>query len=275
MALISLPCHALAVTASQRPGGRLSIHSGAKPLLTPQRARVFLQTLGLRLQGKVLLRADMPVGGGAGSSTAALVALARLAGWRGTPAALANACIRSEGATDPLMFSNPERLLWAARRGVVLHHLPALPAFEVLGGFFGRGIRTVATDQNFPDLSDLLQDWQTAATMGDLAALAALASVSANRTIALRQADQIPIAALARETGALGHVIAHTGSARGLIFAPGTVPDGAANVLRRAGLHHLVQFPVCGPHPGAPALLPQTRVRLARRLGLDGPPGVL
>lgn len=247
MALISLPCHALAVTAWQRPGGRLSIHSGGKPLLTPERARVFLQTLGLSLRCKVLLRADMPVGGGAGSSTAALVALARLAGWRGTATDLAKACIRSEGATDPLMFPHPERLLWAARRGTVLDHLPALPAFEVLGGFFGRGLRTDAADQVFPDVSDLLQDWRAAAMRGDLAALAGLASVSANRTIALRQADQIPVAALAMATGALGHVIGHTGTARGLIFAPGTVPDDAANALRRAGLHNLVQFRVGGP----------------------------
>ena len=41
--------------------------------------------------------------------------------------------------------------------------------------------------------------------------------------------------------GALGHLRAHTGSARGLIFAPGTAPAGVADALRAAGL---AQVPV-------------------------------
>jgi hypothetical protein len=51
-----------------------------------------------------------------------------------------------------------------------------------------------------------------------------------------------PTPGLARDLGALGWLRAHTGAARGLIFAPGTVPRGAHDALRAAGLRALVRF---------------------------------
>lgn len=192
------------------------------------------------LHGRIILRADMPAGGGAGGSTAALVALARLAGWRGAPLTLARACLSVEGATDPLMFPAAHRMLWASRHATPLAALPALPAFEVIGGFLGTPVRTRPQDQNFPDIADLIPAWRAAA--GDLPALAGLATTSARRTLALRGGDAAMIEALARQTGALGWLIAHTGSARGLIFAPGSVPPDAKHRLRSAGLRGIVRF---------------------------------
>jgi uncharacterized protein involved in propanediol utilization len=241
IALISLPCAALNVTAWRRPGRHLALH-GAR-LLSPQRARLFLRSLGLSLRAPVQIRANIMAGSGAGSSTAALVALARVAGWQGDPAELARACVVSEGATDPLMFAQAERLLWASRQAVVLDQLPALPKFEIVGGFYGPGQRTDAKDQNFPDISDLLQDWRRAA---DLETLAQLASISASRTLALRHAWDDPTPELARATGALGYVIAHTGSARGLLFAPQTVPEVAQAALRAAGFRGVLRFTAGG-----------------------------
>ena len=237
LALISLPCPALTVTAWSRPGRQLSLH-GAR-VLTTQRAHRFLRLLNLPLRAPVLLRAEMEVGGGAGSSTAALVALARVAGWRGAPLELARACLAVEGATDPLMFARAERMLWASRRAEALAALPALPAFEVLGGFHGRGQRTDPQDQNFPDIADLVQDWGRARALTDWAALA---SESARRTLDLRHRGADPVADLARATGALGYVIAHTGSARGLIFAPQTVPEGARAMMQEAGFRGVLRF---------------------------------
>ena len=43
-------------------------------------------------------------------------------------------------------------------------------------------------------------------------------------------------------TGALGHAIAHTGSARALLFAPETIPPGTADLLRQAGFRRIVRF---------------------------------
>ena len=236
VALITLPCAALTVEARRAPV------SDPHGLLPAARARALLDRLGLPDPGPVALAATMPRGGGAGASTAALVAYARLAGSRHDAADLARACVAVEGASDPLMFPAPERLVWASRRAEVLDSLPALPAFDVLGGFFGPNRRTDPADRYFPDISDLIAPWIRAAAAADLPALARLASTSADRSLALRGPRPDPTAHLARQTGALGHVIAHTGSARGLLFAQGTIPPGAPALLAAQGFRRIVTF---------------------------------
>ncbi|MEZ5772885.1 MAG: propanediol utilization protein [Defluviimonas denitrificans] len=242
VALVTLPCPALAVTARRSPGPHLHLHGGGQRLLSPAHARAFLTGLGLPARGRVSLRADMPVGGGAGASTAALVALARAGGFAGDPARLARATVATEGASDPLMFDAPARLLWASREGRILARLPAPPAFDVIGGFAGAPQRTRADDRRFPDIADLVPLWAEAAERGDRAALARLASTSADRSLTLRGGIIPPFGALVQATGALGHAIAHTGSARALLFAPGTIPPGTADLLREAGLRRIVRF---------------------------------
>ena len=244
--LISLPCAVLTVSASAIPAPQLSIICPDGPVLTAADARRFLTLLELPHHTAVTLCVQMPLGGGAGSSTAALVALARSAGWTGTPDRLARACLAIEGATDPLMFDHPERLLWASRRAEIIAHMPALPAFDILGGFFGKPQQTDADDQNFPDVADLVPLWRHAAAAGDLPALALVAATSAGRTLALRGQNDDPTARLAQQLGALGHVIAHTGSARGLIFAPGCVSPNGNAALTDAGFTGIVQFSAGG-----------------------------
>ncbi len=246
VALISLPCRALVLEARLRPGPGLCVHGAGQRLLTPERARRFLASLGLPLSGRVTMRAAMPAGGGAGASTAALVALARLAGARLTPETLARAAIASEGASDPLMFPAAERLLWASRAGRVLDVLPPLPRLDVIGGFYGPPRRTEARDMDFPDIADLIDPWRRAAATGQAAALAEIAGTSAARTLALRGPDGDPTVGLARQLGAVGLVIGHTGSARGLLFLPDRIPKTAATVLRAAGMSGIVRFRVGG-----------------------------
>lgn len=230
LALVSLPCPALWVEA----GGE-----GMPGLIGPRRVARLCAALGVPVPATLPpLWATMPPGGGAGSSTAALVAVARWLGWEGEPETLARACVLAEGASDPLMFPAPERLLFAPREGRVLRALPTLPAFQVLGGFHGDGLRTDAADTDFPDITDLLADWP-----GDLPRMAALTTESARRTLAHRGPAGDPTATLARDLGALGWLIAHTGSARGLIFAPGTLPRHGARALDEAGFHGLLTFP--------------------------------
>lgn len=247
VALITLPCPALTLAARRHPATGLTIHGASQRLLTPQRARNLSSRLNLNLTGRISLQAQMPAGGGAGASTAALVAIARLAGWQGPPDLLAAACVAVEGASDPLMFPHPETHLWASRHAETLQHLPTLPRFEVIGGFYGPPKRTDPADSNFPDISDLIPEWIRAAQAQNLPALAQLATTSAHRTLHHRshpphgpQTD--PTASLAANLGALGMVIAHTGAARGLIFAPGTMPPDAAQRLHAAGLRGLVHF---------------------------------
>ncbi|MCV2872765.1 propanediol utilization protein [Defluviimonas sp. WL0050] len=246
VALVSLPCPVLAVEAWHLPGSGLSIHGSGQRLLTPTRALDLLDRLDLKLSGRVVLSASMPAGGGAGASTASLVALALLAGANVPPPDLARACVMAEGASDPLMFGMPERLLWASRRAEVLSRLPPIPRFDVVGGFFGEHRRTDPRDMDFPDISDLISPWRAAARARDATALARIASTSAERTLALRGPVGDPTARLASSLGALGFAIAHTGSARAFLFRPGTVPDNVAPRLRRMGFSGIVQFAAGG-----------------------------
>lgn len=224
VALITLPAPGFGVQAFHRPAARGLVLDA--PGLKGARAQVFLARLGLQLWGHVRLRPIAAPGLGTGVSTASLIALARLAGWRGSPLRLAGACLRSEGASDPLMFAAPERLLWASRQGRALAPMPALPPYEILGGFVGGPVWTDPAETDFPDIGDLVQDWARARRLGDFAALA-----SEN---ALRRGGDVPLDIVAK-LGALGWMRAHTGAARGLIFAPGSVPAGAARLLRAAG----------------------------------------
>lgn len=136
--LLTLPCPAVQMVGQWRAGA-FGLHQPGRAVLTQTQVAALLRALDLPVCGQFTLRAQMPPGGGAGSSTAALVAIARLAGHPVAAArALALACIAVEGASDPLMFADPARILWASRQGRILRSLPPLPRIEVLGGFLGR-----------------------------------------------------------------------------------------------------------------------------------------
>ncbi|MCC5963273.1 MAG: propanediol utilization protein [Rhodobacteraceae bacterium] len=234
--LVTLPCNALGVRGWQRDAAGLRLSGAGISML---RAQHFLRRLGLGMRGRVLLRASAPPGLGAGMSTAQLVALARLAGWQGDPLALARACVACEGASDPLMFPAPERMLWASRAGRIVQPMPALPQHDVLAGFLGGPVPTDPHDNDFADISDLVDDWSRAQT---LPAFAAMASESAARCLRHRGPADDATARLARDSGALGWAIAHTGAARALIFAPGQIPADAPATMRRAGFRSVMRF---------------------------------
>lgn len=238
VALVTVRCAALRVRAE--PGAR----AAALPF-DAQSLAAFRKRLGLPDLPWPALRHDMPLGGGAGGSTATLVALALALGFRGSPEALAAACVEVEGASDPLMLPGPDRVLWASREGRALRHLAPPPACAVLGGFWGAPERTDPGDARFADIADLARDWERAAGAGDLAAASRVASMSAERCTAERGPGD-PMAELARALGAAGHLRAHTGSARGLIFPPGGVPEHGAALLREAGLTGVLQFATGG-----------------------------
>ena len=246
LGLITVPCRGTGLTARLCSGDR----QGACP---PER---FLRSLGLAGSREIVVCPMSPPGAGTGISTAALIAAARLHGWEGPPGSLMAACVAHvreayrdvgevhgevpcQGASDPLAFPRPERLLWASREGRILRRMPALPPHDIVGGYFGPPCATDPRDLAFPDVSDLARSWAAARK---LHAFAELASESARRCLQLRGPAGDPTEDLARSLGALGHVIAHTGSARGLIFAKGEVPPDAASALRAAGLTGVRQF---------------------------------
>ncbi|MSU90465.1 propanediol utilization protein [Rhodobacteraceae bacterium 2CG4] len=238
--LITLPCPALAVRADWRPGGG-DLRVEQPPGLVPGPAlRRLFALAGRAGGGRLRLQADMPPGAGAGASTAALLAVAQALGLPAGPEA-AELCRQLEGASDPLMLPEPGQVLWASRRGRVVADLPPVPAFEVVGGFHGPPVPTDPEDAAFAEIADLLGDWRAA--RGDRARLAAIATESARRNHALHGGpDPAPLLRAARKHGALGVVAAHTGSARGLLFAPGGAPAAAVEALRAAGLAGVVRF---------------------------------
>ena len=242
--MLTLPCPALRMVGQWR-AGEFGLHQPGRRVLTTAQVAGLLRALDLPLRGQFTLRAQMPPGGGAGSSTAALVAVARLAGHPVAAARdLALACIAVEGASDPLMFKAPAGLLWASRQGRILRSLPPLPRMEVLGGFFGPMRRTDPADSRFADVTDLVVALPNA--LHSAAALADLSGESARRALALRDGAPAPTDQFARDLGALGYAIGHTGPARALIFAAGSVPPHAKALLHEAGFRQLVQF-----HPSA------------------------
>lgn len=245
VALVTLPAPGLRVTARLMPGP-FGLHGA--PFLERAAAAALWRAFGAAPRGRLLLRAGMPPGGGAGSSTAALIAAARLvAAALGAPPPdaprLARICLALEGATDPLMYAAPARLLWAPRTARALGALPPPPPLALVGGFLGPGQRTDPGDLDFADISDLTAAWVPAAARGDLATLAMLATESARRNLARRGGPPLaPLEAAAARLGALGLVAAHTGSARGLIFAPGRVPPGAEAALRAIGIRAVHRY---------------------------------
>lgn len=238
--LVTLPCRAL-VLSGWLGGAGIGVQDRGQRLVSAARLRRLRAAAGLRAPERwVVLRAPVAPGLGAGLSTAALVAMARLSGWQGNPFDLARACVAVEGASDPLMFAQADRLLWASRQGRVLGvRRQPMPAFTIVGGFWGPPQVTDARDDRFPDIADLAARWQRSNRLADLAEIA---TDSALRTQALRGPQHDPTADLARDLGALGWQRAHTGAARGLIFAPGTVPPHAAAMLRETGMRGVLRF---------------------------------
>lgn len=235
LALVTMACPSYGVRAEVEPAEALLLDPN--PLIDKDRCTDFLAALGLPAWGRIRLSPDLPPGGGAGMSSAALVALARAAG--AAEDRIAAACLSIEGATDPLMLGMPDAVLWAPREARMLGPMPPPPPAEIVGGFWGPPVRTDPADRRFPSIDDLIDAWRNGP---DLHRAARLASLSAERTTAMRGPAGDPTAGIASRLGALGFARAHTGSARALIFAPGTAPEGAETALADAGYAGCLRF---------------------------------
>ncbi len=247
VALVTLPCPDPVVSVAHVPNAPFALHvaSGQCPV-PPRLIRALLRQARTPLRGRTTITCHAPPGAGLGISTATLLGLARLHGLSEVPPeTLAARLTAIEGATDPLMLAHPARHLWASREGRSLAPLPAPLPLDIVGGLFGPPCVTDPADSRFPDIADLAAAWPEATTPG---ALAALATESARRTVALRDLAPLdPLERIAARTGAIGLAIAHTGSARALLFAPGTGARAeAAAALRSLGLTRITRFRLSG-----------------------------
>lgn len=140
----SCPAPVLGAEAWVEPSASLSLWGS--PAVGRGRLVALLRGLGLPLRGRFVLRVQMPPGGGAGASTAGLLALARAVGARPSPGLMA--LIRGiEGAS---IFVLPQAAGLGLSPGQVLGHLRPCRAFQVLGGFWGSGQRADAGTRGLP-----------------------------------------------------------------------------------------------------------------------------
>lgn len=234
--LVTVPCAVLGAEATAVPGP----FDVADDLAAAAR-RLFDATGGVP-ELRFHVTCDAPLGAGAGMSTAALLALAKAARRSVSPDDL----LAAEGAVDPLMLNDPAAVLWASRKARVVQNFGPVPVFSIVGGFYGPGQTTDATDDRFADITDIVSFWNAAIARQDRAAIAGLATEAARRTTALRGPKDDPTETLARDVGALGMVRAHTGSARGLLFAPDAAPSHVASALEEAGFSNVMQFQTRG-----------------------------
>jgi uncharacterized protein involved in propanediol utilization len=189
-------------------------------------------------------RASRP-GGGAGQSTADVLGAVRaVAGAFGRsllPEEEARLCLAAERAVDPLMHAGA--VLFASREARVVRRLGALPRLGVVGGFAGPGAPTDPSDGDFPELGALFARLGAAVAAGDVRALADAARVSAEANQARNPNPAwAEVLRAGRRAGALGPVVAHTGSAIGLLLAPGAPVAPVRRALAALGLADVMAF---------------------------------
>lgn len=236
LALVTLPCDQVRVTARFAPGASNSA------LVARMAAR-----LGPVHDSMIDVSTNVPAGCGAGISTASALASLRLMSPGLTPEVESAHLLAVEGAVDPLAFPASPPRIWASRRAVTLAVLPAFPELIAVGGFDGPGHRTNPDDHDFPDMTEAftLLHTPTPQSIGRAASLSASANQSRNPRPNWAAAQR-----LMAETGALGIAVAHTGSALSLLFTPKA--DGISRAeagLHALGLSHVMRVAFGGPGP--------------------------
>jgi len=240
--LVSVQCNEFWVRVARTSSSDFQY---AKPLsaLGHERALALLHELGCASNGSYSATTNIEAGAGLGASTASLLAFAKASGATDLSIdQISKALVAVEGASDPLMYPDFDRLLWASREARILERLAPPPKFEILGGCWGNPSKTDPKDQNFPDVSDLVDAWKTATLSGEVKRVAEISTESHHRTTALRNRAAEPTDAILNDLGALGVLRAHTGSARGFLFKPGTAPSSGLHQLQEAGYSNPVQF---------------------------------
>lgn len=251
LGLVTLPCPPLWAEARFKPSPDAPlVAAGPGGALAVRAARLALRRLGRSaIGGRLELRMAPPPLIGAGASTLAALTAIRAVGDAFSAGFAAQdeaaLCLVAEGASDPLMHAAPARLLWAPREGRILMRLPPPPAMRVVGAVAGPGRRTDPLDLDFAALDDFLALYRAGAAAGRLDLVGRAATLSAEANQRVRPTPQWrALGELARECGAAGIAVAHTGSTVALLFAPGErdAQARAADALATLGLRRVWRF---------------------------------
>lgn len=253
--LVTLPCALFGTRARFRPlrSGPLTVEPGDRGRARLA-ARLTLDALGRTgWGGSLCIEGNVPLRWGCGSSTTDVLctirAVADAFGAVLEPAIIARLSVAAETASDSLMYGPERAVLFAQRRGSVLLDLGGpLPTVRVLGfnTEMDRGVETLSLPpmaysaweiEAFRVLLGLLR---RAVEDGDPVLLGRVATASTVITQGHRPKRHMPeILRLAREAGAAGVQVAHSGTVAGLLFDPASAGTPAGMERARAGLRRL------------------------------------
>jgi uncharacterized protein involved in propanediol utilization len=260
--LVTLPCSLYRTRARFHPlrSGPLTVEPADRSRARAA-ARLTLEVLGRPgWGGAVRIESNVPLAWGCGSSTTDVLAVIRAVadafGETLGPEWLARLAVASETASDSLMYAPERAVLFAQRRGSVLLDLGGpLPRVQVLGfnTEVDRGVETLSLPpcsysawemEAFQPVLGLLR---RAVEQQDPGLLGRVATASAQINQRHRPKRSMPqLFRLAREAGAVGTQVAHSGTVAGFLFEPGPVAaermERARAGLRRLGLHRSWQF---------------------------------
>lgn len=235
--LVTLPCSLFRTRARFRPlrGGPLTVEPGDRSRARTA-ARLTLDALGYTgWGGAIRIEGNVPLQWGCGSSTTDVLTVIRAVadafGVELAPAWIARLSVASETASDSLMYGVDRAVLFAQRRGTLLLDLGGpLPRVKVLG-FNTEGQCGVPTlglppipysSWEVESYRAILGLLRRAVEQQDPVLLGHVASASTRINQRHRPKRRMAeLFAMARETGALGIQVAHSGTVAGLLFEPG------------------------------------------------------
>jgi uncharacterized protein involved in propanediol utilization len=253
-ALVTLPCALFGTRARFRPlrSGPLTVEPADRGRARLA-ARLTLDALGRTgWGGSLCIEGNVPLRWGCGSSTTDVLSTIRaVADAFSTvlePAWIARISVAAETASDSLMYGPERAVLFAQRRGSVLLDLGGpLPTVRVLGlnTEVDRGVETLAlppmaySTWEVEAFRPVLGMLRRAVEHQDPELLGRVATASTVITQRHRPKRFMPeLLQLAREVGAEGVQVAHSGTVAGLIFTPD--PGATARIERaRAALRRL------------------------------------
>lgn len=235
--LLTLPCPLYWTQASFHPDriGIVKVESedGFYKQKAQQAAQLTLEKIGKQGRGgRLLIRSNIPLSRGCGSSTADVIAtlkaVADAFGKSLNPEEVACLAVKAEKAADSIMFGN-RAVLFAQREGFVIEDLGgSLPPLEVVGfNTDESGIDTLSfppARYNFWEIEKfrvLRGAVRRAIIYQDPRLIGRVASASAcinQRFLPKPKFDQF--LEIVEQVGALGLQIAHSGTVVGLLFDP-------------------------------------------------------
>lgn len=260
--LVTLPCALFGTRARFRPlrSGPLTVEPADRGRARLA-ARLTLDALGRTgWGGSLRIEGNVPLRWGCGSSTTDVLSTIRaVADAFGTvlePAWIARISVAAETASDSLMYGPERAVLFAQRRGSVLLDLGGpLPTVRVLGlnTEVDRGVETLALPPmaysawEVEAFRPVLGMLRRAVEQQDPRLLGRVATASTVITQRHRPKRFMPeLLQIAREVGAEGVQVAHSGTVAGLLFAPdGGAPariERARAALRRLGVDTTWEF---------------------------------